>query len=306
MWRDVLNPRSPQGEVAEWSIASVLKTEVGQPTVGSNPTLSANKSLTVQGLQPESRLTLDCTRLHQKAPITPKNLLLICYHPPAGRNRPRTRVTGRRHGWEGGGGAGGRASVGDQRENFPADHAVARPLPAELLAMARRWRKDPDGIPAEHVGPPAGGSRSGSTSGRASTPEPLPPWPWPSACSTAASDMAVPSSRKSRRCTSLTRSERPATRRACRKSAAAAAAATGASSATASSAGPGTHLSSRSAGAKRGWLAGEAGKRAQEAKPRNAGEGPCGAVISHPAVSVPAGRSRRWWPTACLPGRFRG
>ncbi len=30
------------GGVAEWSIASVLKTEVGQPTVGSNPTPSAN------------------------------------------------------------------------------------------------------------------------------------------------------------------------------------------------------------------------------------------------------------------------
>ena len=29
------------GEVAEWSMASVLKTEVGKPTVGSNPTLSA-------------------------------------------------------------------------------------------------------------------------------------------------------------------------------------------------------------------------------------------------------------------------
>jgi len=27
--------------VAEWSMASVLKTEVGKPTVGSNPTLSA-------------------------------------------------------------------------------------------------------------------------------------------------------------------------------------------------------------------------------------------------------------------------
>jgi hypothetical protein len=30
-----------QGEVAEWSMASVLKTEVAQATVGSNPTLSA-------------------------------------------------------------------------------------------------------------------------------------------------------------------------------------------------------------------------------------------------------------------------
>ena len=30
-----------QGEVAEWSIASVLKTEDGKPSVGSNPTLSA-------------------------------------------------------------------------------------------------------------------------------------------------------------------------------------------------------------------------------------------------------------------------
>ncbi len=28
------------GRVAEWPIASVLKTEVGQPTVGSNPTSS--------------------------------------------------------------------------------------------------------------------------------------------------------------------------------------------------------------------------------------------------------------------------
>ena len=31
----------PKGGVAEWSIASVLKTEVGQLTVGSNPTPSA-------------------------------------------------------------------------------------------------------------------------------------------------------------------------------------------------------------------------------------------------------------------------
>lgn len=29
------------GEVAEWVKAAVLKTAVGQPTVGSNPTLSA-------------------------------------------------------------------------------------------------------------------------------------------------------------------------------------------------------------------------------------------------------------------------
>ena len=29
------------GEVAEWTKALVLKTSVGQPTVGSNPTLSA-------------------------------------------------------------------------------------------------------------------------------------------------------------------------------------------------------------------------------------------------------------------------
>ena len=33
------------GEVAEWSIASVLKTEDGKPSVGSNPTLSAIKNL---------------------------------------------------------------------------------------------------------------------------------------------------------------------------------------------------------------------------------------------------------------------
>ena len=36
------------GEVAEWSMASVLKTEVGKPTVGSNPTLSAIKTLDKQ------------------------------------------------------------------------------------------------------------------------------------------------------------------------------------------------------------------------------------------------------------------
>ena len=33
-----------QGEVAEWSIASVLKTEDGKLSVGSNPTLSASFS----------------------------------------------------------------------------------------------------------------------------------------------------------------------------------------------------------------------------------------------------------------------
>ena len=31
------------GEVAEWSIAAVLKTVEGQPSQGSNPCLSANK-----------------------------------------------------------------------------------------------------------------------------------------------------------------------------------------------------------------------------------------------------------------------
>ena len=30
------------GEVAEWSIAAVLKTVEGQPSQGSNPCLSAN------------------------------------------------------------------------------------------------------------------------------------------------------------------------------------------------------------------------------------------------------------------------
>ena len=30
----------PFGRVAEWPIAAVLKTAVGQPTVGSNPTSS--------------------------------------------------------------------------------------------------------------------------------------------------------------------------------------------------------------------------------------------------------------------------
>jgi len=45
------------GGVAEWSIASVLKTEVGQPTVGSNPTPSAivqhdpRKSFSFKGLR---------------------------------------------------------------------------------------------------------------------------------------------------------------------------------------------------------------------------------------------------------------
>ena len=33
-------PASAPGGVAEWSIASVLKTEVGKLTVGSNPTPS--------------------------------------------------------------------------------------------------------------------------------------------------------------------------------------------------------------------------------------------------------------------------
>jgi hypothetical protein len=33
--------RGPYGEVAEWSKAAVLKTVEGQPSVGSNPTLSA-------------------------------------------------------------------------------------------------------------------------------------------------------------------------------------------------------------------------------------------------------------------------
>jgi hypothetical protein len=32
----------PNGGVVEWSIAPVLKTGVGKPTVGSNPTPSAN------------------------------------------------------------------------------------------------------------------------------------------------------------------------------------------------------------------------------------------------------------------------
>ena len=40
----VRNPRSNRsGEVAEWSKAAVLKTVEGQPSVGSNPTLSANR-----------------------------------------------------------------------------------------------------------------------------------------------------------------------------------------------------------------------------------------------------------------------
>ena len=38
------------GEVAEWSNALVLKTSVGQPTGGSNPSFSAPKALhLVQG-----------------------------------------------------------------------------------------------------------------------------------------------------------------------------------------------------------------------------------------------------------------
>ena len=49
-----------QGEVAEWSMASVLKTEVAQATVGSNPTLSAifravpigEQTLLTCGIQP--------------------------------------------------------------------------------------------------------------------------------------------------------------------------------------------------------------------------------------------------------------
>src|SRR5688500_5529646 len=36
-------PWRPRGGVAEWTNASVLKTDVGQPTVGSNPTPSARE-----------------------------------------------------------------------------------------------------------------------------------------------------------------------------------------------------------------------------------------------------------------------
>jgi hypothetical protein len=36
----VIITRSFNGRVAEWPIAAVLKTAVGQPTVGSNPTSS--------------------------------------------------------------------------------------------------------------------------------------------------------------------------------------------------------------------------------------------------------------------------
>ncbi len=38
-WRS----RAPLGGMAEWTKALVLKTSVGQPTVGSNPTPSAEQ-----------------------------------------------------------------------------------------------------------------------------------------------------------------------------------------------------------------------------------------------------------------------
>ena len=38
-----LLPRQQYAEMAEWSIASVLKTEGGEPSVGSNPTLRAKE-----------------------------------------------------------------------------------------------------------------------------------------------------------------------------------------------------------------------------------------------------------------------
>ena len=37
-----------QGEMAEWSIAAVLKTVEGHTSGGSNPSLSANKSLIIR------------------------------------------------------------------------------------------------------------------------------------------------------------------------------------------------------------------------------------------------------------------
>ena len=37
------------GEVSEWSKETVLKTVVGRPTVGSNPTLSANMAVNSMG-----------------------------------------------------------------------------------------------------------------------------------------------------------------------------------------------------------------------------------------------------------------
>ena len=38
-----LLPRQQYAEMAEWSIASVLKAEGGEPSVGSNPTLRAKE-----------------------------------------------------------------------------------------------------------------------------------------------------------------------------------------------------------------------------------------------------------------------
>ena len=38
-----LLPRQQYAEMAEWSIASVLKIEGGEPSVGSNPTLRAKE-----------------------------------------------------------------------------------------------------------------------------------------------------------------------------------------------------------------------------------------------------------------------
>ena len=41
-WFKALVLKTNDGRVAEWSIAAVLKTADGQPSVGSNPTPSAN------------------------------------------------------------------------------------------------------------------------------------------------------------------------------------------------------------------------------------------------------------------------
>ena len=49
---DGSNQQTNFGRVAEWPMASVLKTEVPQGTVGSNPTSSASRisTMAVQGL----------------------------------------------------------------------------------------------------------------------------------------------------------------------------------------------------------------------------------------------------------------
>jgi hypothetical protein len=64
-----------KGGVAEWSIASVLKTEVGKLTVGSNPTPSASLALgpartgSLENTRPKLAFTAeDKERFHENFP----------------------------------------------------------------------------------------------------------------------------------------------------------------------------------------------------------------------------------------------